>query len=71
MSWNYRVIKFDDHYALHEVYYDAGGKVTAYTERPADFGSDEEEGVAGIVASLEMALSDAQKRPVLMKSDLP
>lgn len=38
-TWNYRVIVYDDNwadpaYGIHEVYYNARGKITSWTERP-------------------------------------
>lgn len=72
MTWNYRIIDFGDHFALHEVYYEKDGKtVKAYTEGAATFGVDEEEGREGVIHSLELALADARRRPVLRKSELP
>ena len=34
MSWNYRVIKQNDYYAVHEVYYDKDGNPEAHTRLP-------------------------------------
>lgn len=34
MPWNYRVIKADDAYQIHEVYYNSDGTFGAWTERP-------------------------------------
>jgi hypothetical protein len=65
MSWNYRIVKrCDGSYGLHEVFYDDASAPRAMTERPIHFETNAEEGPAGIVASLEMALKDARERPV-------
>lgn len=36
MSWNYRVVKYanNEGFGLHEVYYDAKGKIDGWTEDP-------------------------------------
>lgn len=34
MTWNYRLIKSDKGYSIHEVYYDANGKPIASTLNP-------------------------------------
>ncbi|HEX8382885.1 MAG TPA: hypothetical protein VF592_05855 [Sphingomonas sp.] len=65
MSWNYRIIDHGTHLALHEVYYDAAGRPTAWTAEPADFLSNSEDGTAGITDALTMALRDATTRSVL------
>lgn len=66
MSWHYRVLRHPDgHLALHEVYCDEIGRPHSYTERPIEFVADAEEGLSGIVGSLEMALNDARERPIL------
>lgn len=71
MSWNYRIIEFGTHLALHEVYYDERGKVRGWTAEPAGFISDLEGSSAEIVDSLARALDDARRRPVLRERDLP
>lgn len=60
MTWNYRVIDFGTHMALHEVYYDEHGHPTSYTKEPVSFVVDQEEGRAGIISSLRMALNDCE-----------
>jgi|SRR5579859_2809847 len=70
MSWNYRVIRHrepagEEWFALHEVFYDEAGNPNGCTLEPIDFRCGIEEGPAGIARSLEMALEDARKRPVL------
>jgi hypothetical protein len=66
MTWNYRIIEFSDYRALHEVHYDEKGRPWAYTSEPREFVQSLDEDDAGaIVADLEIALSDAQRLPVL------
>lgn len=65
MSWNYRVLRhLDGSLALHEVYY-RKGKPVSFTLNPVCFGIDGDEGLQGLIASLEMALRDARERPIL------
>lgn len=63
--WNYRILDHGDHFALHEVFYTPRGRPRSWTEDAITFGSDPEEGADGIIGSLEMALADARKHPVL------
>lgn len=66
MTWNYRVIQYDDgSFGLHEVFYDDNGKPNACTESAAGFVPCAEEGLEGIIKSLENALNDAGQYPVL------
>lgn len=67
MSWNYRIIRYEDgSYGLHEVYYSKkDGQPIARTDRPVAFGCCEDEGPEGVVQSLEMALNDAKSRDIL------
>lgn len=69
MTWNYRIIDFGTHKALHEVYYDDKGVPNGWTEKPADFVCDADEGPEEIAGALAMALSDAQRRPMLRHVD--
>lgn len=65
MSWNYRVLRhLDGSLALHEVYY-RKGKPVSCTLNPVCFGVDGDEGLQGLIASLELALRDARERPIL------
>ena len=65
MTWNYRIVRRPGGWlALHEVHYGEDGQPNSYTENAASFGADEEEGPAGIIRALEMALRDARERPV-------
>lgn len=65
MSWNYRIIDTGADLALHEVYYDDAGQPDGRTAGPATFTAGPEQGVAGIIASLERALEAARTLPVL------
>jgi hypothetical protein len=70
MTWNYRVLRHPDgHLALHEVYYDKTGKPVNYTVNPVSFAVDEDEGLHGLTAFLELALRDAKERPILDVSE--
>lgn len=75
VTWNYRIIfhdadnKNDAWYGLHEVYYDKNGEVEGWTENEVGFICNEYEGAGGILKSLEMAMADAIKRPVLVVRD--
>lgn len=62
--WNYRIIDFGTHLALHEVHYADGGAPRAYTAEPASFVADPGE-ASDIAGALAMALADAKDRPVL------
>ena len=65
MTWNYRIVRHPQSWlALHEVYYGEDGQPNGYGENPASFGANEDEGTAGIIRALEMALRDARERPV-------
>lgn len=66
-TWNYRIIDFGTHKALHEVHYDAAGKPNGYTENPATFVCDPDQDDIG--AALERALRGARERPVLPVGD--
>jgi len=72
MIWNYRIIEFPTHRALHEVYYDGRGRPEGYTENPVSFTEEPDESGA-IQGELELALKDIRELPVLEASvfDLP
>lgn len=71
MAWNYRIINHGDWFGLHEAYYGEDGKPNGYTTDAISFVCDEDEGAAGIIASLEMALADARKHPVMKPDEFP
>lgn len=64
--WNYRVIDFGTHKALHEVHYDDDGKPSCYTSEPITFVCEPDEDIA---SALEMALDDVRKYPALTPAD--
>jgi hypothetical protein len=74
MSWNYRIIDFGTHKALHEVYYDDAGNPRAYTAEPATFvadpseddGSEADEISGGLTRAMEAA-----SKPTLHVDDFP
>jgi hypothetical protein len=57
MTWNYRIVKANDGYGLHEIYYDENGIPNARTQEPILMGENQDD----IVADLKMMLCDAQK----------
>jgi hypothetical protein len=76
MTWNYRLILHDTNVdaeahwiGLHEVYYD-GERIKSWTENAVPFECYADEGAAGLINSLQMALRDAQKHPMLLESEL-
>lgn len=59
MSWNYRVLKSGDTYALHEVYYDDDGRISGWLMEPVKL-----EGFTSLedmAISLEIMMNDATK----------
>ena len=72
MTWNYRVVRHPDGtLALNEAYYDDAGALKAATAEPISFVADPDEGLDGIVRSLEMAFADAKRHPVLDWTEIP
>lgn len=72
-TWNYRIIRHrkpEEWLAVHEVYYDEAGNPSSMTVEPITFLVDGEEGPEGVIRSLEMALADAKKHPVLEEADI-
>jgi hypothetical protein len=67
MSWSYRIVCYrnDEGFGLHEVHYDEAGLPWGMTENPAGFACAVDEGPAGVLDSLKLALADATSRPVL------
>lgn len=68
MSWNYRIIEFPDGCAMHEVYYDKRGRITARAEKPRMLVGEKPN---DIIEDLELMLADAKRRPSLKVEDLP
>lgn len=68
MTWHYGIVRHgDSSLGLHEIYCDEAGRPNGYF--PATFVANEEEGRAGIVGALEMALHDARERPIFDPGD--
>jgi hypothetical protein len=68
MAWNYRIVRYRNGtgYGLHEVFYDADGKPTGMTEKPATFGCDaDQDPVEEIMRSLDLAYYAARKSSIL------
>ena len=68
MSWNYRLVEFDDidegkYFEIKEVYYDEGGNLLGYCD--ATVGSNN---LAGIIEQLD-AMRAAAHRSVLKKEE--
>ena len=76
MSWNHRIIrhkattpdgKQHEYLSIHEVYYDAEGNITLWSENPtAPFGDD----FNGLAQDV-MFLRQAFRRPILDAEDMP
>lgn len=69
MTWNYRIVNHGEWLGLHEVYYHDDGRPKMYTADPISFACETDEGAAGIIKSLKMALNDARQRPVMTLDD--
>jgi hypothetical protein len=68
-AWNYRIVRHGDGtLTLNEVHYE-GGRPVAMTEDPAGFVASADEGPAGIVEALRLALKAAEK-PVLDRQEI-
>lgn len=65
MAWTYRIVDHGQHYALHSVEVDEGGRPKSWVQKAIDFAVDLERGPAGVVAELEQALKEARGHPVL------
>lgn len=63
VTWNYRVVKHEGWYAVHEVYYE-GETPVGMTTDPVVFTS--EDGAEEIAKALELALKDVRDRPVFV-----
>lgn len=68
MSWNYRLVDYGSHLALHEVYYGPDGKVEGGTASPRAITGDTAEEIA---EDLELMLEDIRKHPPLREQDMP
>jgi len=71
LVWNYRIVHVPNEwkeveYGIYEVFYSEDNKPFARTQDPVDFASDTPE---NLIKSLQRALEDAQKYPVLEDSE--
>lgn len=65
MSWTYRIVDHGEHFALHTVEVDDSGAARDWVRRSIDFAVDRDCGPQGVIRSLEEALTEARKHPVL------
>ena len=65
MSWTYRIVDHGEHFALHTVEVDDNGAARDWVRRSIDFAVDRDCGPQGVIRSLEEALTEARKHPVL------
>lgn len=67
-GWNYRVLrtvdKHGEHFGIHEVYYDAEGRPTGYTDPHAPYGETSDE----LASEMDM-MRQAFDRPPLDEAD--
>lgn len=71
-GWNYRVVRHPEGWmGIHEVYYGDGGEPCGCTADPVTFLVDDEEGVEGLIGSLQRAVHNAQTRPILEAAAFP
>lgn len=63
MSWNFRVVERDGHYAIHEAFYDEAGAVRGWTAAPVTVAGDT---IADIEWMLERMLADVRRHPPIV-----
>lgn len=63
MSWNFRLVERDGHFAVHEAYYDEAGEVRAWTRSPVTVSGD---AIADIEWMLERMLADVRRHPPIV-----
>ncbi len=70
MNWNYRIIKHDTkesvYFAVHEVFYDEKGRITAWTEDAINITGD----TAKDVNKTLRQISEDTKQPILSETEL-
>lgn len=73
MTWNYRVVKYDEqansqseYFAIHEVYYNEDGNIVSWTENPIVPCGDTPEGLEISIISMLSAFN----KPVISLKDL-
>ena len=57
MSWDYRVVKKEDMYGIHEVYYDDDGKPYMCTENPITMDADSENDLEWMLENVAPAVN--------------
>lgn len=67
MSWTYRIVDHGQHYALHTVKVDEHGECQQWVKRSIDFAVDRDCGPQGLIRSLEEALAEARRHPVMQR----
>lgn len=68
MSWNYRLVNYGTHLALHEVYYGEDGSITGVTVHPRAVTGDT---IQDIEEDLKLMLETLRRHPVLREDELP
>jgi len=71
MSWNYRIIYYDDddvhpYYGLHDVFYNKKGEIKFWDKEPDIVGESEDD----IREQLKMMLQDTKHRKMLIHSEI-
>lgn len=67
MPWTYRIVDHGHHYALHTVEVDERGECRQWVQRSIDFAVDHDCGPQGLIRSLEEALLEARRHPVMRR----
>lgn len=65
-TWNYRIVDFGTHKALHEVHYE-DAKPVSYSSNPATFACDPDQD--DIASGLERAIQSVREYPILPVSE--
>lgn len=69
MSWNYRIVDWDDDgFDVREVYYDRDGKIARWSANPRELTGYSPE---DIIKHIELMLRSLKAHPTLHYSDLP
>jgi hypothetical protein len=65
MPWTYRIIDHGQHFALHTVDVGEDGTPRRWVSRSIDFAVDRDCGPDGLLRTLEEALAEARRHPVM------
>lgn len=65
MAWSYRIVDHVHYVALHVVEESASGELLHCSSKPIDFAFDASDGVAKLIAELEMALKTVSAAPMM------